>query len=199
MFRANNEALAKTLSLANFHFEKWKPGISRFSVWAIHIGWVATGTLVGLIFTIKFVGLLLTGGKYTDPFKRYTAILPGNPINVLSSYNCSITQQRVNEQIDSSRFMCVIFPQDDFFDIIHIEAQNNKITGITFYATNVSVGQLLLHWKPRIRPQIEGITIGWNTADYSIEVIKMDAARNSSEFNDNHLQYDMQLRIITIR
>ena len=63
----------------------------------------------------------------------------------------------------------------------------------------MSLGQLLLHWKPRLRPQIKGISIGWNTANYSIEALKKDADRDALDVYDKQLRYDVQIRIITIR
>src|SRR6266496_2094702 len=115
MFVVRNLAPAKQFVLTHVRFRIPTVLVSPFSVWAVHGGWIATGTLVGMIITIKLVGLFLVHGEYVDPFARYDAILPGNPIGALSAYACSITESRQNGRLDRDHFICAIFPQDGFF------------------------------------------------------------------------------------
>src|SRR4051812_26657476 len=110
MFGGTSSALARVFRVTHYRLPIGKL-ISPFSMWSIHAGWVATGALVGLIFTIKVVGALFVQGDYTDPFTRYDAIMPGNPITVLNSYHCSMSQSRINGQLNPSYFSCAIFPQ----------------------------------------------------------------------------------------
>jgi hypothetical protein len=171
MFGGKSLALVRNIRLTPFQLPVWKVTISPFAVGSIHAGWIATSTLVGLIFTIQLMGSLIVHGDYPDPFARYDSILPGHPIQALSEYPCSISQSRINGQLIPGYFSCSIFPQDGFFDIIHIEGRNDEITELTFYATHVSLGELALHWKPAIRPQSTGKTIEWGYGHYSLDVV----------------------------
>jgi len=180
-------ALVRSLRLTHFQLPVLKVTISPFAVWSIHAGWIATSTLVGLIFTIQLMGLLIVHGDYTDPITRYDAILPGNPIRALTSYHCSVSEKRMNGQLILSDFSCSIFPQDGFFDIIHVEGRNREITELTFYATHVSLGDLALHMKPAIRPQSIENSIGWNYGYYSIAVVS------------SKLDYKIPIRMVSIK
>jgi hypothetical protein len=199
MFGGKAIALAKIRPLIHFRFPIWTLTISPFSVWSIHTGWIATSTLAGLIVTIKVVGLFLVQGDYTDPFARYDAIMPGNPISVLSAYHCSVSQSRINGRLNLDHFSCAIFPQDGFFDIIHVEGRNGKITELTFYATHVSLGELALHWKPVVRPKANITFIGWSTHNYLVEVYKGNVGGYPSEVYGKDLQYVRQVHIFTVR
>jgi len=161
--------------------------MGRFSLWAIHVGWIASGALVGVVVAIKVVSLILVHGDYIDPFSRYDAILPGNPINVLSSYDCSVTVTRINGRIDPVYFSCAILPQDGYFDIIHVEGRNKEITEVTFYATNVNLGQPLLHWRPLAHPKVTDKSTEWKAGFYSIAVL------------GTKLNYQVPIRIFTIK
>ena len=118
---------------------------------------------------------------------RYDAILPGHPISALSAYTCSISESRINGRLDPVYFSCALFPQDGFFDIIHAEGLNGEITELTFYATNVKLGQPALHWKPVVRPKITGKSIEWDYGYYSIAVIGFK------------LDYQAPIRIFSIK
>lgn len=187
MFGGKATALAKILPVIHARLLVWTFTISPFSLWSIHAGWIASGTLAGLIVTIKLVGLFLVQGEYTDPFTRYDAILPGEPISALTSYHCSEQRSRINGQIIPSDFSCAIFPQDGFFDIIHVEGRNSEITELTFYATHVSLGDLALHWKPTVRPQSIENSLGWNYGYYSIAVVSPK------------LDYKIPIRMVSVK
>jgi len=162
------------------------------------VGWIATGTLAGLIFTIHVVGLVLVHGEYTDPFTVYDAILPGNSISELTAYHCTKSDSRINGQLNSDQVSCAIFPQDGYFDIIHAEGHHNEITELTFYATNVSLGQILLHWKPIVRPNVNTATIGWSSPHYSVDVYGWNTDSHSIEVYGKELHYQKYVRIIMI-
>ena len=199
MFGGKATASIKILSSARFRLPIWTLTVSPFSLWSINTGWIATGALAALIVTIKVVGLMLVQGEYTDPFTRYDAILPGQSVEALASYPCLITQPRVNGRLDADHFSCAIFPRDGFFDIIHVEGNNSIITEAIFYATNLKLGQLLLHWKPVVRPQVKTTVVGWITHNYSVDVYGWNVDGYSSEVYGKDLQYQKQVRIITVR
>ena len=164
----------KQFVAARLHFPLLPIAANPFSLWAMYGGWVATGTLAGLIVTIKLVGLLLVQGAYVDPFTRYEAIMPGQPMSALTAYNCSIIQPRINEQLNTSKFSCSLFPQDGTFDLIHVEGTNQAITEVTFYAANLNLGQVMLHWNPNAHPKTNGSSIDWNAGYYSIAVLEAE-------------------------
>ena len=161
--------------------------MSRFSFLAIHAGWTATGVLTSLALAIKLIGLILVQGQYIDPFSRYDALMPGHPTTAVEPYHCSVNETRINGRIYPVYFSCVILPQDGYFDIIHVEGLRNQITEVTFYATNVNLGQPLLHWQPLARPKVTGQSTEWNTNSYSIAVLQ------------TKLNYQTPIRIFTIK
>jgi hypothetical protein len=172
MFGVKTLIPAGQMILARFHFPVLPFTVNPFSLWAMYGGWVATGTIAGLIVTIKLVGLLVVQGEYVDPFTRYETILPGQPMSALTAYNCLITQPRINGRTDTTHFSCSLFPQDGSLDIVHVDGINDSITELTFYAANLNLGHVLLHWKPFARPTSNGTSIDWNSDTYSISVIE---------------------------
>ncbi len=184
MFGGKSLALVRSFQI---QFPLWKVTVSPFAVWSAHAGWIVTSALVGLIVTIQVMGSLVVQGEYPDPFAHYDAISPGNSTQALSEYPCAISQSRSNGQLVPSHFSCAIFPQDGYFDIIHVEGRDNEITELTFYATKVTLGQLALHWKPAFRPQSTEETMVWNNRFYRLEVV------------GSKLDYQISIRMFTVK
>ncbi len=171
---------------SHYRFPTWSHTISPLSLWALHGSWMITGALLGLTLAIKLAGFIFSNGTYPDPFVLYDTILPGQPMSALDAYPCNLSENRMNGQVVTGHFTCIIFPNDNIFDTIHVDIWNNRITEVVFYATNLPLGQVALHWRAPSSLHSSRGALAWDADNYSIEVL------------GKHLEYQKQIRIITV-
>lgn len=147
--------------------------ISPFFVWAIHSSWIISGVAVGFVIVVKLTGTLLYGGEYPDPFVAYDSLLPGQPAATLQEH-CPMFPNRINGEIIQEHLTCVLIPTNETFASILLDIWNNRITSVTFYVRNVTLGEVLLHWKAAGNMQRMSGSIRWFSNDYCIEAIGHD-------------------------
>lgn len=182
----NKHRLFKRFSRFNIRFSTRKFLISPFSILALHSSWMITVAIFGFIATFKLAGVISTNGSYPAPFARYEAILPGMPMAALASYPCTYNENRLNGRLIPEHLTCVIFPQGETFDIIHIEIWNRMITEVLFYATNLQIGHIALYWQPMQPIRFNNGDLKWASDNYSIAVL------------GKNLRYQNYARIIQI-
>lgn len=149
---------------------------NRFLAVSPLFGWVLRGSLAatcictGLIVTFKGVGSLLSSNVAVDTLTAYDSILPGMPMSALAQFPCHYQTNGVNQQLVPARLSCTIFLQDALFDSIHVELDSGYITAVNFYASELQVGQIALHWQPTQPMQFTKHVTKWASGAYTIIV-----------------------------
>jgi hypothetical protein len=85
---------------------------------------------------------LIAPQSYPNPFASYEAIMPGQPVSALRDFQC--VPQYVPEYLKMS--VCVIFPQDNHFQVITVTSRNQVITKIDFNVRRLRVADLISRW-----------------------------------------------------
>jgi hypothetical protein len=180
------QTVSKTLEIVRDRISLRTQLISPFSLWAMQAGWIVTGTLAGLILTIKVFSVIAGHADYIDPFIPYDAIMPGHSVEALASYPCYFSQNRVNGEVMLDEQTCVMFPQNEPFDMVFVEIRDKQIESVTFYSNYVQLGQAALHWQGTVKLKVGRDKFDWTTPNYRVEAVGQD------------LCYKCAARVITI-
>lgn len=147
--------------------------------------------LVGGVVMLRLAPLLTDATIYADPFITYAAILPGQWAAALDVFACQSIETRMNGRLLAGRSSCAIFPEDGFFDLVHVESRDSRITEVTFYATQMQVGDMILHRGRYSIKQIPNAIkqFSWEADTYTIEIVA----------TPSHYQDRVRLVIFTVK
>jgi hypothetical protein len=186
MFGWGSQTISRTLEFVRIRFLIGSHSINPFLSWGMQAGWIVTGTLAGLILTIKVFSIIVGHADYIDPFLPYDAIMPGHSVEALASYPCHHSESRVNGEVVFDGSTCVFYPQNEPFDMVFVEIRDKQIESVSFYSSHVQLGQAALHWQGTIKLKVGRDKFDWTTPNYLVEAVGQD------------LCYKCAARVITV-
>ncbi len=106
-----------------------------------------------------------------SPFDIYTAIMPGQPLNVLEAFDCGAAYPN-NSGV--AAFFCMIRPKDGPIRSISVSGANGEIQSLTMRTSDVRVGDLIAHWgHPDLTRVFQrSFTLAWDEGVYVIGTLR---------------------------
>lgn len=171
MFGWGSQTISRTLEFVRIRFLIRSHLTNPFLSWGMQAGWIVTGTLAGLILTIKVFSIIVGHADYIDPFVHYEAIMPGHSVAALASYPCHESESRVNGEVVFDKLTCVLYPQNEPFDMVSVHIRDERIESIAFYSSHIQLAQAALHWQGTIKLQVGRSKLDWNASNYKVEAV----------------------------
>lgn len=106
-------------------------------------------------------------GGHPDLFAPYQALMPGQPAAPYG--NCAWRYQRIpgaaGEQI-----YCEVHPGEGAFISVYADVYNSRFVGISFYANDLYVGDIVRHWgwPDLIVKNGSQFYVRWDTGEYAV-------------------------------
>jgi len=117
-------------------------------MWRLAKIWVSITTTFFLTQMIVLAGTGLANGEYADPFALYKAMMPGQPAAV--SGNCAWRYETIPASM-GEQIYCEIYPSEGSFVSVFTDVHNVRFVGISFYANDLYVGDIVRHWGGLLR------------------------------------------------
>ena len=120
-----------------------------------------------LAVVIVLAGTGLANGEYADPFALYEAMMPGQPATV--SGNCAWRYETIPASM-GEQIYCEIYPSEGPFVSVFADVHNARFVGISFYANDLYVGDIVRHWgwPALIGKNGSQFYARWDTGEYAI-------------------------------
>lgn len=132
---------------------------------------ILTGILLSGVLISMLISQHVIIWYVSDPFKAYTPILPGQPLNELAAFDCRPIEERTNAQFIKKSSACILLPQNDIIHLLNIKSQNDRIMELTFYTSNLSVVNLMSWWGiPRMERIASQALLEWDSTVYDYKI-----------------------------